>query len=221
MNKLRLCFSKLGPAAYLSHLDTMRLFQRAFLRAGLTIRHTEGFHPHAYVTIAVPLPLGHESVCECLDFGMAPPYELLQVQQRLNRVLPAGVIVHSVYEVQRPVREIALIDNAITLIRESGFPAEAPEQARALFARPELYVEKKTKQGLLQQTDIRPRINIIGFDRPDDRTLICRCMLRAGNEYLNPVYVTAALTRYLPHLAPDEARYCRLALLDRDELEWH
>ena len=36
----RLLFSKTGRAKYISHLDLMRTFQRAFLRAGIHIKHT-------------------------------------------------------------------------------------------------------------------------------------------------------------------------------------
>ena len=41
----RLLFSKTGRAKYISHLDLMRTFQRAFARAGIAIKHTEGFNP--------------------------------------------------------------------------------------------------------------------------------------------------------------------------------
>ena len=41
----RISFSKTGRARYISHLDLMRTFQRAFLRAEVPIRHTEGFNP--------------------------------------------------------------------------------------------------------------------------------------------------------------------------------
>jgi radical SAM-linked protein len=43
----RILFSKTDAARYISHLDLMRTFQRAFQRAGITVRHTEGFNPHA------------------------------------------------------------------------------------------------------------------------------------------------------------------------------
>lgn len=44
----RLLFSKTGRAKYISHLDLMRTFQRAFARAGIAIKHTEGFNPHPF-----------------------------------------------------------------------------------------------------------------------------------------------------------------------------
>ena len=63
----RLLFSKTGRAKYISHLDLMRTFQRAFLRAELPVRPTEGFNPHAFVSIPLPLSVGYSSSCEVLE----------------------------------------------------------------------------------------------------------------------------------------------------------
>ena len=60
----RLCFEKTGNAVWISHLDLMRVFQRAFKRAGLPLTHTQGFNPRPSVSIALPLSVGIESVCE-------------------------------------------------------------------------------------------------------------------------------------------------------------
>ena len=51
----RLLFEKTGNAVWISHLDLMRLFQRAFKRAGLPLTHSGGFTPRPQVSIALPL----------------------------------------------------------------------------------------------------------------------------------------------------------------------
>ena len=73
----RLAFSKADTAKFISHLDLMRTFQRAFARAGIPIKHTEGFHPHPFVSIALPLSVGYSSQCEILEFGLleGTPYD--------------------------------------------------------------------------------------------------------------------------------------------------
>ena len=50
----RILFSKSGTAKYISHLDLMHTMERAFLRAGITIRHTAGFHPCLLYTSPSP-----------------------------------------------------------------------------------------------------------------------------------------------------------------------
>ena len=72
----RALFQKTGNAVYTSHLDLMRVFQRAFKRAGLSLTHSQGFNPRPSVSIALPLSLGVSSRCELLDFdleGEMPP----------------------------------------------------------------------------------------------------------------------------------------------------
>ena len=68
MSKVRLCFAKEGVASYISHLDLLRTFQRVFIRAGMVIRHSAGFHPHPMMSFVLPLSVGQTSVCELLDF---------------------------------------------------------------------------------------------------------------------------------------------------------
>ena len=52
MAKLRLLFTKEAQASYISHLDTMRTFQRVFPRAELHLKHSNGFHPHPIISAA-------------------------------------------------------------------------------------------------------------------------------------------------------------------------
>ena len=49
MAKLRILFVKEEQASYTSHLDLMRTFQRVFPRGGVTLRHSQGFHPHPLI----------------------------------------------------------------------------------------------------------------------------------------------------------------------------
>ncbi len=73
MPKHTLAFSKADTAKFISHLDLMRTFQRSFLRAGIAIKHTEGFNPHAFVSIPLPLSVGFSSGCEVLECRAGHP----------------------------------------------------------------------------------------------------------------------------------------------------
>ena len=106
MDKLRLLFEKTGRAAYISHLDLMRTMQRAFLRAGLPLKYSEGFNPHAQISMLLPLSLGHESLCELMDFRVGADCELDAMAGRLTTALPEGIRVLRVYEPERKGREL-------------------------------------------------------------------------------------------------------------------
>lgn len=103
----RLLFEKTGESIYISHLDLMRVFQRAFRRAGLLLRHSQGFTPRAIVSIALPLALGTESRCELLDFELQEAGTV--TLERFNAVLPAGIRVLEVYETGRKLKELVYL----------------------------------------------------------------------------------------------------------------
>ena len=90
---MRLLFVKEGAAIWSSHLDLMRALMRSFRRAGIDLKHSQGFTPHPELSILMPLSVGVESQCEIAEFtlaeGCAIPAE--EIAPRLAPVLPAGI----------------------------------------------------------------------------------------------------------------------------------
>ena len=100
----RLLFEKKGSAVWISHLDLMRLFQRAFKRADLPLKHTQGFNPRPSVSIALPLSVGVDSCCELLDFDLdGETVPCNEIRERLNKTLVSGVRVLSEPETVYPL----------------------------------------------------------------------------------------------------------------------
>ena len=56
---LRFRFQKNGALAYVSHLDVLRTFTKALLRAALPLYYSEGFSPHPKLSFA---PINHNKV---------------------------------------------------------------------------------------------------------------------------------------------------------------
>jgi radical SAM-linked protein len=84
-------FSKTGPTSFISHLDLMTVFERAFARAGFTVRFTEGFNPKPRLEFANPLSLGLGSREEIAGIDLFDfPAEDLFIA-RMNSALPAGL----------------------------------------------------------------------------------------------------------------------------------
>ena len=66
--KYRIKYTKGPELRFVSHLDLMRLFQRAVRRAGLPIGYSHGFNPHQLMSFGNPLSLGMTSTGEYCDF---------------------------------------------------------------------------------------------------------------------------------------------------------
>lgn len=213
----RLLFEKTGSAVWMSHLDLMRLMQRAFKRAGLPLTHTHGFNPRPSVSIALPLSVGVESVCEILDFdleGDLPPMETIQT--RLNAALVPGITVRQVYMDGRKIRDLALLRCRLGLEYDGGIPAGATDAIATLFARESLMVEKKSKNGILEQ-DIRPMIREMSVAQTGEKELRVEALITCQNPSLNPMQLYGAIVRYLPEVAPDFCTCRREELYDEKE----
>ena len=112
----RILFEKKGNAVWISHLDLMRLFQRAFKRAGLPLTHTQGFNPRPSVSIALPLSVGVESNCELLDFDLdGDKIANRIVRGKLNDYLVPGIRVIKGYDNMQKIKHLALLDTVVTL----------------------------------------------------------------------------------------------------------
>ena len=212
----RALFEKTGNARYISHLDLMRVFQRAFKRAGLPLTHTQGFNPRPSVSIALPLSLGVESQCELLDFELERPYACADIREKLNAALIDGVYIREVYEQGQKIKNLALLQSRLVLEYDRHISDDAEDVIQSLFSRPELIVEKKGKNGTTQQ-DIIPMLRRLAVKKLSDREVEITALHSCQNPSLNPMQLSAAITKYLPGLSPDYVRCFREEIFDTNE----
>ncbi len=173
-SRLRFGFAKTGSLALISHLDTVRLLERALRRSGLPVSFSGGFHPLPRLQLALPLPLGAEGHGEWMDLEFFAAVDPEAARRCLQGVLPAPFQLHSVTPV--PVAGPSLSQE----LREAhwrlelrplraGLPAEldAPEGPRlpalawqravtALLQAPTLLWQDTDKKGRPRQRDCRP-----------------------------------------------------------------
>ena len=211
----RLLYDSRGAAAWISHLDMMRGFQRCFARAGVRVRYTEGFNPHAYLSLALPLPVGTESCCEIADFELTDPsVSLTALPSLLNACFPAGIHVRAAYASERKIKELTHLRARIALTYDAPAPDGCAEAIRALLARDTLTVLKKRKKGERAPEDIRPMIVSADTEMADAHTAVIEAVVCAQNPTLNPMYLAEAVRTCLPRYAPDAVSVCREEVLD-------
>ena len=209
----RLLFEKKGRAIWISHLDLMRLFQRAFKRAGLLLTHTQGYNPRPSVSIALPLSVGTESCCELLDFDLEQPKDPAEIMTALNSSLTEGICVLSVYTEGMKLRQLAYLQCSVSLQYDNLVSECDAKRIRELFTRETLTVEKKSKNGVKEQ-DILPMIINMEVNCVDDHTIILQGKICCQNPSLNPNQIVAAIDEYLPDLQPDCVKIERCEIFD-------
>ena len=118
----RLLFIKEGGAIWSSHLDLMRALMRSFRRAGIDLKHSQGFTPHPEFSILMPLSVGVESQCEIAEFTLAEgcAVPIGAVAERMNPVLPAGLRALESYEGGMKAGKLSWLRTRLTLTYDQG-----------------------------------------------------------------------------------------------------
>ncbi len=99
MQRLRVRFCRGEEVKFISHLDIMRLWQRALHRSGVSLAYSEGFSPHPRISLAAPLSVGVTSEAELMDIvvtkWVSPQWFTAVVSQQL----PLGIRILQVYPI--------------------------------------------------------------------------------------------------------------------------
>jgi len=99
MQRIRIRFSRGEKLKFISHLDIMRLWQRALHRAGIPLAYTEGFSPHPRISLAAPLAVGVTSEAELTDVFCSKWVSPHSFTAAVSQQLPPGIEISQVHMV--------------------------------------------------------------------------------------------------------------------------
>jgi radical SAM family uncharacterized protein/radical SAM-linked protein len=85
-------YRKSGPLRFISHNDLLNLLQRVFLRAGLRVAFSAGFHPKMLMTFAPALPLGMTADREPFEFRSSTILDPGEFVAAMNAKSPEGLV---------------------------------------------------------------------------------------------------------------------------------
>lgn len=182
MRCVRVWFHKTGPIRYISHLDLMRTMTRAIRRSGIDLWYTEGFNPHPYMTFALPLSLGMQSLCESMDIRIEGDATNEEICRALKSVMPAGILVTAVRE---PVLDPKFISFArfSVAFENAADPKLLRQKTDTLLSGESLIVQKLGKKGhkkVMKEIDLLQSLQSYSL-RVDGDTLVLELVLPAGS----------------------------------------
>ncbi|MDJ0688480.1 MAG: TIGR03960 family B12-binding radical SAM protein [Xenococcaceae cyanobacterium MO_188.B32] len=161
--RIRVWFGKQGNMALVSHLDLVRLFDRAVRRASIPISFTGGYHPGPRISIANALSLGTTSSGEIVDFELTEDMAIEEFRARLVAQLPSDIPLYHLEEVDiKSPAATRLLDKAEYLITVATANAHSVEDWQnwidAVNNTPEICWEKTTKSGKKQIVNLCDRL---------------------------------------------------------------
>lgn len=195
MIKLRIKFKRDDELRFLSHLDQMRMFTRAFRRAHLPIAFSQGFNPHPIMSFANALSVGMTSDCEYIEVGLdledTDSVNTNQILKKLRKVVPKGIRIEEIISLPKNSKSLTrLIDSADYDVICLGLHVSDIDEVSRLLEqfnkRDEIILTKKNKKGRIVNHNIRKNFeNIEAFK--DGKDVIFRIkILPIDGSLLNP-----------------------------------
>jgi len=191
---IRITFSKRGPAKYLSHLELVRVFVRAFKRADVRLVYSEGYHPMPKLSFAAALPVGTESLHETLQVqwrGSSPDRTL---RDKIDEQLPSGLEIRALEVLDR---EAGSLKNKEIHYEISFNGVKVGEDLLERFlASDSLPVTKKGKKGD-RKIDARAQVKSAYFNTGSTMRLVLKPME-------GPALKPAEIIRGMFHLSDED-----------------
>ncbi len=185
---IRLKFTKGNEVKYISHLDLMRVFQRAIRRTGIPVSYSIGFNPHQEISFVAPLSLGVTSAAEYVDFRLADKMDVEEIINRLNSSMPEGIrILGGIKLRDNPKSAMSVVSHArykIRMIIENVTAEELNKSIEDFAAQESIKVMKEQpKKGFaLKEVDIKPMIVGMKLSESRETMHIIDCLLLSGSK---------------------------------------
>lgn len=188
--KIRFVFSRGQELAYLSHLDLLRLFQRALRRSKLQVAYSRGYNPRLRFNLALPLPLGVTAEREFgeihLSVSVGPPFFI----QTLSAQLPAGLKILSAEEVAEDSPPLAslVVAASYEAVLQVDPPGSADDAERIreatgrLLQAEEILVTRKGKDRKVGHANIRPYLYDLELAVGKGGVPVVSMLVKAGSE---------------------------------------
>lgn len=227
MASIRVKFRRGDEVKFISHLDLMKVFERAIRRARLPIAYSQGFNPHPGMVFGLPLSVGVTSEAEYGDFDITddelPVHEFVE---RLNAQLPQGIEILSAKKrltKQNIMATVAASEYVVVAGSQSAFTEKSLKTGiHRYLAQNEILVEKRTKSGI-KEIDIKDMIFDLNSDlQPCGNLNIIRftMLVSAGSKAnLKPDLLIESLLEYLGYdFEIDRIHRTKLFIKDQDQL---
>ncbi len=192
MGRYLLKFTKEKNLKYISHLDLLRLFQRAFKRGGISLSYSKGYNPHPKMGFAQPLSLGTESFGEYLEFETDEMKPGEYYRDIMSECMPDGISILSCNDMRESGKTsaAAAVAYASYVVRghiEDSAIALLSAGLSEYIKQDEIICQKINKKKKLVENNIRPLILSFSEVKSDEDEIVFSMTLRTGsNGNLNP-----------------------------------
>ncbi len=183
MQRLRIAFTRGEEIKYLSHLDLMRLWERALRRADIPLAYSQGFSLHPRISIAAPLPIGVISEGELMDILLSKRFSPYYFIKAVAEQLPRGIGITGVEQVSLQLpslqSQVRQAEYRVELATDKQ-PQEVEEVIRSFMAKRN-FPWQHTRDHAVRHYDIRTLVDMLWLIEWQESSCILGMRLRNDN----------------------------------------
>ena len=162
-----------GSLRFLSHAQTLRVFQRACVRAGLKIQYSQGFNPRPKLSLPLPRPVGVASDDELLCLRVrkstsAQEHKCIsaQVYKSINAQVPEGCELLSVNVVRANTSFQPCSAAYVLAVRKEYLNEELKAAIKRLLASNSINLQRQIdkRKSRIKNIDVRGFLKSIELD---------------------------------------------------------
>jgi radical SAM-linked protein len=184
IQRLRVTFARGEEVKYITHLDLMRLWERALRRAAIPLAYSQGFSPSPRLALAAPLPVGVTSSGELMDVYLAQRVTPQHFVKTVSRQVPPGIAVLE-------AREVGLgLPSLQSQVRWSEYQVDVPtdrtvgdvRQAVADLLAAQSIPWQHQREKEVRHYDLRPLVQDVRVEALEDGRCTLNMRLRTDSQ---------------------------------------
>ncbi|HHY80698.1 MAG TPA: DUF2344 domain-containing protein [Thermoanaerobacter sp.] len=201
MKRLRNKYTKDERVKFISHLDLLRVFQRALRRADIKVAFSQGFNPHPKISFGPALVVGATTEGDYMDIDVEEDISPEEFRKKMNKVLPPGIEIVESYEVELNDALSTKIKGAeyILQVNVKKSIKDIKNKIEEFMKRDIIEIEKESKSGR-KMVNIRPYVLELKVIEEAEDYFKFYIKLKLGEGAPNPLHLLKALNDYIGDL---------------------
>jgi radical SAM-linked protein len=167
-----------GNLRFLSHAQTLSVFQRACVRAGIEIQYSQGFNPRPRVSLPLPRPVGVESDDELLCIRVRKS-TTAQVYKSISAQLPQGCELLSVNVAQPGTSFQPCSATYVLTVQQEYLNEQLNDTIERLLASESISVQRQIdkRKSRIKNIDVRAFLESIELEQ---NSIIVECKISSA-----------------------------------------
>ncbi|MEL7564696.1 MAG: TIGR03936 family radical SAM-associated protein [Dehalobacterium sp.] len=183
---LRSCFSVKGNIKFLSHLDLLKVMERAMRRAQIPVAFSQGFNPHPKMAFGTAKSVGLASECEYFDVELDREMAPRDFKKKLQEKCPMGIEIKETKEISPEEPALMAVINCASYqvtvkVSQELSQEELDKKIADLFSRSEIIVQRVSPKRK-KEFDIRPGIISLTYRLSQPEKILFEMDLNMGNQ---------------------------------------